>query len=166
VQFISFDGECREALVLMGAAAPTGTRAVHVESGASLTPAEAPGAVETPDGFLYDADPAAVRAHALGALCGQLRPLGDSNGYLTGPEEGDSPWLRRYRVLYSGKADPKTTRKMLRDLSAATPELKQRGAGLDLLKERKVYATDGNREVSLVIWKIGKSLRHTIVERC
>jgi hypothetical protein len=162
LEFISFGDECREALILAGTEARSGRWAVHIESGERIAAQDPHAATDQPDAFLFDADPAAVRAHALGAF--GLAGLGDSNGYLTGPEFAASPWFRTYRVLYHGKADTKTTKAALRDLQAATPELKQRGAGLDLVKERKVYAMDGRRPVSLVIWPLGRSLRHTIVE--
>jgi hypothetical protein len=167
LEFISYDGECREALVIAGKEAEPGRFAVHIESGERLAAAVAPGATEEPLEFLYDADPAAVRAHALGELCARhgLTPLGDSIGYLTGSQEVSSPWLRRYRVLYHGKADPKGTKRKLRELNASTPELKQRAAGLDLVKERKHYPLDGKKEVSLAIWPVGRSLRHTVIER-
>lgn len=167
VDFLSFGNECREALVLLGSEAEPGIFAVHVESGERLAAGYPPLAVEEPSEYLYDADPAAVRAHGLGTLCDQfdLHPLGDSNGYLTGSALIQSPWLRSYRVLYQGKADVKTTKRALRDLDAATPEFKQRGAGLDLIKERQTYTMSGSRAVSIAVWKNGKSLRHAILER-
>lgn len=167
VEFVSFDGECREALTFAGSEAVPGRFAVHVESGERLEASPMPAAMDSPAEYLFDADPAAVRGHAIGTLCERhgLVPLGDSNGYLTGDAAVESPWLRTYRVLYTGKADLKATRRALRELDAATPELKQRGAGLDLIKERKAYATEGKRAVSLVIWPQGRSLRHAIVER-
>lgn len=163
VEFVSFDGECREALVLTGRDARSGVAAVHVASGQRLAERPAFDVVEWPDAYLFDADPAAVRAHTLGHF--GLPILGDSRGFLTGPEPQFSPWLRTYRVLYHGKADPKATRAALRQLNAATPEIKQRGAGLVVEQERKRYASDGARPVSLVVWTQGKSLRHAIVER-
>lgn len=162
LEFLSFGDECREALVLAGREAKPGRWAVHIETGARIEAKDPTASTDTPEEFLFDADPAAVRAHALGAL--NLTSLGDSNGYLTGPEWVGSPWLRTYRVLHHGKADAKTTKAALRSLEAGTPELKQRGAGLDLIRERKAYAMDGKRAVSLVIWPVGRSLRHTIVE--
>lgn len=166
VEFVSFGGECREALIFAGREAGEGWSAVQVESGERLPRGPLPVTTETPLGYFFDADPAAVRAHGLGALCARhdLVPLEGSNGYLTGETPVTSPWLRTYRVLYSGKADTKATRRALRDLDAATPELKQRGAGLNLIEERKNYRSEGSRAVSLAIWSIGKSLRHVILE--
>lgn len=167
LEFISFAGECKEVLVFAGHQAGEGRFAVHVESKERLPESAAVGTTESPGAWLYDADPAAVRAHALGVLCKRygLHVLGDSIGYLTGDREVASPWLRRYRVIYHGRADSKRTRKALTDLGASTPELKQRGAHLDLLQERKKYALAGSRVLSLAIWPVGRSLRHTVLER-
>jgi hypothetical protein len=153
--------------VYFGEEAGAGVSAVHIESEEVLPEGGGGLSIDEPRAYLHDADPAAIRAHTLGTLCGlfDLRMLGDSNGYLTGDGEVCSPWLRSYRVLYHGKADVKVTRKALRDLGAATPELKQRAAGLDLQKERGIYRSDGSRSVSLAIWPLGRSLRHTILER-
>lgn len=167
VEFISFGGECREALVLCGTEAGHGFSAVHIASGERLSSSDRTLPIESEPGeFIYDADPAAVRAHALATLAERHRlgMVGDSNGYLTGPGPITSPWLRTYRVRYAGKADLKRTRAALKELGAATPEIKQRGAGLDLLKERKAYTADGNRPVSLIVYPVGRSLRHVVAE--
>jgi hypothetical protein len=169
LEFISFAGECREALVITGSQATPGRFAVQVDTGERLqvtdapthrTPAIGPGA------YLYEADPAAIRAHALETLAEEfgLSPLGDSNGYLTGESQIASIWLKRYEVLYSGKADLATTRSELRRLGAAKPILKQRGANLNLAKLAISFKPLGDLSVALVIWPIGKSLRHTIVK--
>lgn len=166
LEFVSFQGECREALLQFGSLAQSGRWAVLVETDERVPAGDPAVEVEAPSDYLFDADPALVRAHAVGTIARryELRLLGSSLGYLTGSEPLDSPWLRPYRVLHHGKADPKATKAALRRLDAATPELKQRCAGLELVSERKKYASEGKRKVSLVIWPVGRSLRHTIVE--
>ncbi len=166
LEFISFGGECREALVITGKRVVPGRWAVHVESGERLRVSEPTvGAVTTPARYLYEADPAAIRAHALPTLEQQyqLKPLGDSNGYLTSDEAIDSVWLKRYEVLYSGKADPSTTKRELQRIGAAKPILKQRGANQDLTKLAHAFKPQGSAQVALIIWPVEKSLRHTIV---
>jgi hypothetical protein len=164
--FASYQDECREALVSCGTEAGAGRWAIHVESGERIEAGGEPPVIEQPGEFFFDADPAAIRGHCLGSLCRtmELQGLGDSRGYLTGNAAHRSPWFRSFRVLYHGKADLSATRKALVELGAATPEWKQRHAGEDLDRLRKTVRLDGNRQVSVAIWPVGRSLRHTILE--
>jgi hypothetical protein len=165
--FVSYGRECREVLVVAGTETTPGRRAVRADDGESLDASAPRNPVGDPSSFLFDADPAAVRAHALGSLCERfgILPLADSNGYLTGDIRVASPWLATYRVLYAGPGDLKRTKAELRKLGAATPELKQRGAGCDLLDLRRQLRCDGPRALSVAIYPQAKSLRHAILER-
>jgi hypothetical protein len=165
LEFVSLAGECREALVWTGSESIPGRWAVRAETGERLEAEEATSHADEPGEFLYEADPAAIRAHCLGTLCRVygLVALGDSNGYLSGPTTVHSPWLKGYRVLYHGRADSKATRQALRSLGADTPVLKQRGAKLDLPLLAKEFSSQGSLPVALAIWPVGKSLRHTVL---
>jgi hypothetical protein len=163
VVFASFGGECREVLVITGTEAETWRGAAHVESGEWLESSKGfAQTAEEPEQFFFEADPAAIRAHCLASF--GLKALGNSNGYLTGTERRDSVWLKRYRVLYSGKGDTATTRGALRELGAAKPVLKQRGADLDLQRLAREFKAFGSRAVYLAVWPVGRSLKHTILE--
>lgn len=166
LEFVSFGGECREALVFAGSEAPHGRSAVHVGSGERLTSSDAPVGASEPDAYLFDCDPALVRAHAVGTLCSRhgLAPLGDSIGYLTGPDLVKSPWLRSYRIRYSGKGDAKTTKRALRDLDARVFEVKQRGVKADPARLMKELAYGGSTPLSLALWTDGPSVRHLLLE--
>jgi hypothetical protein len=165
LRFVSFQDECREALVLAGSEARPERGAVHVESGEWLEAGPDAPEAETPGEYFYDCDPACVRAHAIGTLADRLglAGLGDSRGYLTGDLVA-SPWLRAYRVLYHGKGDWASTKKALISLGSGTPELKQRHAGQDLVKLQKSLKLGGARRLSVAIWPVGRSLRHSIIE--
>ena len=167
LRFLSCEGECREALVMCGSEATQERLAVHVGSAQTLVAGDDAPYTEQPQQFFYDADPAAVRAHCLGSLAAMhdLRGLGDSRGYLTGNRDIDSPWVRKYRVLYSDKADISKTKKQLQLLNAATPEIKQRHADQSQEQMRKLLRCNGSRRVSLAIWPLGRSLRHTLIEQ-
>jgi hypothetical protein len=167
LEFISFGGECREVLAITGRNAVSGRIAVHIESGEQLEASDLPCAVDVPSEFLFDSDPAAVRAHGLGTVCRRhdLLPLGDSNGYLTGYEPVITPWLRAYRVLFCGKGDAKQTRKALRELDGHVFEIKQRGVKADIVKLGREFSGSGNRPLSLVLWPDGFSVRHLLVEQ-
>lgn len=160
--FTSFGGECREAVVWGGREAEPGRYAWHVESGERLEAAPAPPETETPDVLVFDVDPAAVRAHAVGRL--GLPVLGGPRGYLTGPDPVPGPWLRAYRTLWHGPADPKRTRAALRDLEGGPLTVKARGVRTDAAETARRYAGKGGRSLVLFVYPVGPSVRHLIAE--
>lgn len=163
LEFVSFGGECREALIWLGSESEPGRSAVQVESGQTLSPGRDPERTIRPDRFLFEADPAAIRAHCLRALCESegVLALADSNGYLTGPARSNSPWLRCFEVLSTPPADLKQTRAELRRLGGGTPVVKSRAQGVDVDKLRKELRGEGE-EFVLIVYPEGKSRRHAI----
>jgi hypothetical protein len=166
VEAVSFGGECRELLSWMGEGADAGVFAVHVESGQVLPQSRTAPFAESPGAYLFHADPAAIKAHCLGTLCAQygLSALGDSDGYLTADEPVGSPWLRPYRVLYHGRADRKATQAEVTRLDGTLTEVKTRGTREPADAIRSQFKAVGDRKLTLAVWPIGKSLRHTLVE--
>jgi hypothetical protein len=166
LEFVSFGRECREALVWVGEEAVPGRFAVHIESGESLESGTAGGNVDEPGRFLFEADPAAIRAHCLGYLCRRhsIATLGDSNGYLTGDSAIGCPWLKSYAVLEHGKWDLKAARASLVRWDSAAPTVKQRGGGLDVVALRKQLSVKGSRPTALAIWPNGRSLRYALLD--
>ncbi len=165
LEFISFGGECREALVLLGSEAVPGRYAVHVESGQRLEEGNPRVTTCVPSEFLLDLDPAAVRAHCAGTLCEKFEatPLGDSNGYLTSDLQSKSVWFRSYRILYEGKGDVKSTKQAVRELGGDVFEVKQRGVKGDVHKLKRELSLKGKLPLSLVLWPDGQKVRHLLV---
>lgn len=167
LEFVSFRGECREALAIVGAEAGNGRFAVLAESRERIeVTSEFVPSAESPDSHLYEADPAAVRAHALATLAvgKNLHLLADSNGYLTGGEIHPTPWLKPYKVLTSGSFNLSDIKKDLTALDASTPVLKQRGAGHDLDFLRRKLSRRGSRHVQIAFYVAVKSQRYAILE--
>jgi hypothetical protein len=162
LEFLSWQGECPEALLMVGSEIDATWRgAVMVGKDIAWESAELWDTVDVADAFLYEADPAAIRAHALGAF--GLAGLADSNGYLTGPDLIESPWLRGYRVLSDDAGDARRTLATLRSLEAATPVVKVRGVEADPEKLRKSWRLDGHREVIVIVYPVGRKVRHAVV---
>lgn len=168
LEFVSFGGECREALAIFGSQVQEGRFAVQVETG-SILPADDLylAQVEEPLPYLYEADPAAIRAHALGNLGVEfeLVALSSSNGYLTGSTEFESSWLTGFRVLDFGRFDIKPLKGKLADLGSGTPTLKQRGTKLDLQKLQKQMILKGSRALEVAFYAVGNRVRQVILER-
>lgn len=162
IEFLSFKNECREALILMGRDVKPAVEAVHIESGERLARTDTEPTTDICQAFLYEADPAAIRAHALGSF--GISRLGDSIGYLTTNDLIETPWLKGFRVLESGRFDPRDLKKTLRSMKSKTPVLKQRGPKLDLIKLRKELKLDGSRDLAVALFMVGKSIRMAVLE--
>ena len=168
IEFVSHRGECVEALIWIGIEIDPGRYAVQVAEGgvvsrldaSPLLPARRDAAA-----FLFDADPSAVRAHALGALCAEhdLHPLADSVGYLTGDQAVASPWLRVYRVLADAPARERAVREVARGLTARVAEVKSRVRDTERFGWVARVA-EGERRVAAVLYPRERSVRVLLVE--
>lgn len=163
--FLASGDECPEAVIWVGREANPGRYAVQVATGEKLDADGPPPYTEVVQDYLYEAHPAAIRAHSLGTLCEihGLASLGDSNGYLTGSIRCESVWLTRYRVLGTAKADIKALKEELRKLGSGTPVVKSRAA-VDVDAVRKSLKLAGDRPLVLAAYPVGKSVRYAILE--
>lgn len=166
LEFVSFAGECREALVWVGREAEPGIWAVRAEDGDRLPRAAGPPRVDSAQEFLYEADPAAIRANALGALSERRRlfALGDSNGYLTGGPVPPDPWLTAYRVLGECALREAPLRRALRDMEGTIQVVKSRAKGVEVERWRKVLPGFGERRLGLAAYALGARLRAVLFE--
>ena len=153
-------------MVWLGRESGGGRFAVHVESGERISASPPPESRTDPGKYLFDCDPAAVRAHATGTLCTRhgLAPLGDSNGYLTGDQPSASPWFRAYAVVYHGAGDRKSTQAALNCLGGGVTAVKTRGVKEPADTIRARFKPAGDRALTLTVWPVGKSLRHALIE--
>ena len=149
--FVSHQRECKEAVVVLGPG--KGRSAVHVETGATLEAQILEEFADEPEDWLYEADPAAIRAHCLGAF--GMAGLGDSNGYLTSGSGVDSVWLRRYKVLHHGPWHERQVRAWLTESGLRVDVVKTRGVELDPVAVKKQVATKTGEGVTLALWKSG-----------
>ncbi|MEA2552643.1 MAG: hypothetical protein QOJ65_819 [Fimbriimonadaceae bacterium] len=167
LEFLSLGGECREALVGCGRQVEPGRHAVHLESDSRIPAGAALPVQDEPEAFLFEADPAAIRAHALASVPGaeNMRGLGDSNGYLTANTEFRSPWYSTYRVLGRGSLDVKALRARLRELGGGTPIVKTRTKATDASQVAKALSMEGQSSAIVAVYSVGRSLRYALLER-
>jgi hypothetical protein len=163
VEFVSFGGECCEAVVWLGRDVEPGWGATLLTSSGEdfHSQNEVEEIAESPLAYLHDFDPAMVRAHAMGTLMPDASALGDSPGYLTSDTHTHSHGYRTYEVLHFGSADSKKLKEVLRKNHWRVFEVKQRGAALDPSRVMKDLKTEGD-PVSLIAWRVGKSIRVAI----
>lgn len=131
IELVSWNGECKEATVWFGElAGPQPCRATVLPSGVSLAghPLSAAAPVTPLGEYLYDPDPAVVRAGLID-LCAEqlgLTRLDAAEEYLTANRLVDSPFVTPFRVLAELPNNDRELRRHLRTGAAADYEIKCR----------------------------------------
>lgn len=161
IEFVSYGRECREALMIF----PGGGRvlAVHIESGERAAASPLPRTEEEPSGYLFEADPALIRAHALGIF--GMAGVGDSNGYLTGDKWVESPWLRGYEVLWCGPWRIRMVKEALLEGNWRVDAVKKRGVQIEPTTVIRQVELGGGRPVQLVLYPVGQKVCAALVRR-
>ena len=148
VEFISERGECKEAALWYGEAAAslihpadcgevTGYFATVLKSGSAPTTLTPAAVVEPPvtalSCWLYEPDPAVVRAHLVGTLAERLcaAPLALGIAYLTADCCAPTPFATAYRILDAMPFNLKHLQKWLRRAGRRVEVVKRRGTPLD-----------------------------------
>jgi SAM-dependent methyltransferase len=158
-QFLSYRGQCREALALT--AQPYGPySAVKVaEDGSYDELSSVPHALaETrpAGGWLYEPDPAAIRAHlvdTLGVLTKTHR-LVDGLAYLTGDDLVHNSWLTPYRVIEPVPCDLRYLRAWQKRTGRRISVVKTRGATPtpeEMLTKLRDAAVNGAKQAVLFL---------------
>lgn len=166
LEFISYQGECLEAVVWLGTENTKPKRqAVILKPNLNPIGIEASddylAATGTPKEFIHDCDPAVVRAHCLPTF--GFHQLGNSVGYLTSDSPKPSPGYRTYRVLATTTQNK--VKAELRKLDAYAFEIKQRGTKLDPARMLKELGATGKRPISLISFSFDKHLRLVLTEQ-
>jgi hypothetical protein len=135
LEFLSDRGECKEAVLWLGGLRSVSRRASRVDAGVTL-PVERGGEpipVGPEGAFLFEPDPAAIRAGALGLLAAEhgLWQLDEDIAYLVGDRRVTSPWLTGYRVLELLPFSLKPLRAVLRERGVADVIVKKRGSAVE-----------------------------------
>jgi SAM-dependent methyltransferase len=163
VEFISLGGELKEAVLWDEAFGFAGRRASRLESdgsGASLEPRDLPPPpVAEPRAYLYEPDPAVIRAGLFGELTDHLGialyRLDESIAYLTGDVYVTTPWARVWPVWDWLPFNLKRLRAMLRAFDVGRVTVKKRGSPItpeELIAKLKLRG--GSRSAVVVLTHI------------
>lgn len=117
--------------------------------------------------FLYDPDPAVIRARALGTLAEQLSAHTISEGiaYLSSDSGADSPFAQRFEVSDVLAFDRKKLKALVRQRGIGILEIKKRGADIDPAVLRRELALQGSESATLFVTRVAGRHRAILATR-
>jgi hypothetical protein len=136
LEFISEGGDLKEALLCLGAGAFKGCRATRLPEGETLTDLAlpAPSLAPAPLQYLYEPDPAVIRAGLFGEMLAHIDltayRLDETIAYLTGDSLPASPWVRTWRIDAWMPFHLKRLRAFLQAQGVGQVTVKKRGSPL------------------------------------
>ena len=160
-EFVSVDGELKEAALWFGPLATPGRRATLLTRAGDVLTMHAPTVqtnigVAEPRAYLYEPDPAIIRAHLVAEVAAQIdaTQFDSSIAYLSADQRITTPWARCWRVVEWLPFNLKRLRVRLRALDAGAVTVKKRGSPLDTDALAKQLAADGTRPLVVVLTKL------------
>ncbi len=170
VELVSVSGEAKEATIWFGELAePNLWRATVLPEGASISgePLAAEPTLAPLATFVFDPDPAVVRAGLIDQLCADigLSRLDDAEEYLTAEEPIETPFAKPFRVLSDLANNDRVIKNALRDLRCGRLEIKARRLPIDVERLHRSMPTDGDRPLVLMFARVAGKARAIIAER-
>ncbi|MDT8305541.1 MAG: hypothetical protein RRC07_06360 [Anaerolineae bacterium] len=160
VEFVSLDGEVREAVLWYGdLRGDARRRATLLPSGATLTDRDLPPepiAVTGPQEYLFEPDGAVIRAHLVEVVADRLgaTKLDDDIAYLTAPRPGTTPFARCFKLEAALPFQLKRLRHWLRANDVGQVTVKKRGSPLDPQELQRQLRLEGSRHVILFLTQV------------
>ena len=159
VEILSVRGEAREAVLWLGELCTARRRATLLPGGHSLTGIDQRGTVPVqPVGpFLYEPDPAVIRAHLVERLALEIgaSKIDDQIAYLTAGKWIDSPFVTGYRVEQVMPFGLKRINRALRERDVGELVIKKRGLGIDPEQfRRRLKVGHGQTRTVLVLTRV------------
>lgn len=167
-EFVSVDGELKECVLWFGPLRAGGLRATvlvtppprgegsHVHTLAADRPPPVPPPAEV-GAYLFDPDPAVVRADLVGLLAGQLGAAPTESGVavLTGPTDVRSPFADGYRVEHAAPYHPGRLRDYLRSQGVGRLTVLKRAVELDANEVLRALKLGGPNHRHLILTRSG-----------
>lgn len=164
LEFVSDGGECKEALLWRGIAPadPKSVRAVLLSESAPQILAgssalAAPLAADAPCAFLYEPDPAVIRAHMVGTLAPLLsaRAVDPAIAYLVSDTFVSTPFARAYQVLTCFPYSRRALQEALSRRNVGHVVVKKRGFPLEPDAVRRQLKLSGPESLTVVLTRQG-----------
>ncbi len=170
IELVSLHGECKEATIWFGElAGDQPFRATSLPSGETIAaePLSARVDITSPRAFVFDPDPAIVRAGLLDVLAErlQLTRLDDAEEYLTGDEPLRTPWLQTFRVLEVIPNNDREVRAACRRNGFGAVEIKCRHLPIEVERVRRKLPLEGSRAGVLIFARVLGKAQIIVCER-
>lgn len=170
IELVSVHGECKEATVWFGQlAGEKPWRATALPSGETLAgePMEAVADIRPLGGYLFDPDPAIVRAGLVDLLAERLglARLDAAEEYLTGDSLVDSHFVRAFEVHAELSNNPKEVRAYYRTSNVGQLEIKCRHIPIDVERMRKQLSLTGDEPGVLIFARVSGKARAVVARR-
>jgi hypothetical protein len=158
VEFVSLDGELKECVLWSAALRTAWRRATILPGGHTLwtegpAPPPPPG---PPCAWLYDPDPAVVRAGLVADLAGRLgaRALDAGIAYLTTDERVPTPFARLFAVEAALPFHLRRLRDYLRQRRVGRVQVTRRGSAVDPAELERKLRLEGDEARTLVLTRV------------
>jgi len=170
IELVSLNGECKEALVWCGPLrTDTDWRATVLPTGDTLTgdPWSAVSEQSPLRKYLFDPDPAVVRAGLVDVLCEAtgLARLDREEEYLTGDAPIQSPFVQTFEVVAQLSNNEREIRNWFRRSDCGQVEIKCRRIPVVPEKVRKHLTLEGTGALALIFARIGGKAHAVVCRR-
>ena len=170
IELISLHGECKEAVVWFGdRAGGEPWRATVLPSGAALAgdPLETLSEISPPLGWVYDPDPAVVRAGLVDLLAVRLGlfRMDAEEEYLTGPALIDSPFVQGFEVIATLSNNEREIRGYFRTSGFGEVEIKCRHLHVNASAIRRKLSLSGEAAGVLLFARVAGKARALVCRR-
>jgi hypothetical protein len=166
--WVSHRGDLVETSLWSGIGVPGSRTALLLPSGAGLDAGvRAEPAVGPVARYVYEPDPAVIRAGAIAALADRIgaHALAMKIAYLTADAHVDTPFATAFEVLDVLPFDERTLRAWVRDHGIGTLEIKVRGLDIDPALLRRRLRPRGRASATLVLTQTPNGARVLVVQR-
>ncbi len=163
-EFVSLHGELRECVLWFGAmAGDCRRRATLLPSGATLVPASESAKVDAVGTFIYEPDPAVIRAGLVKTVAAAIDGwrIDPSIAYISSEAESDSSFVTRFRVEAVMPFSLKRIRAYLRAAKVGVLEIKKRGSPIRPEQLRKDLKLSGDLSRVLFVTRVADD--HTAI---
>jgi hypothetical protein len=170
IELVSLDGECKEATIWFGELRGSPSwRATVLPSGETVAaePLEFAAEITAPMQYVYDPDPAVVRAGLVDAVAAQLglSRLDAAEEYLTGAKPLQSGFVQAFEVLAELSNNASEIRKYFRAAEFGQVEIKCRHIPIEAETIRRRLPLSGNRSGVLIFARVAGKARALVCRR-